>query len=169
MPDFRSDRPLDTNLLGRANDVLFHEAALLDGQDYAAWLEMWAPDALYIVPTAYESLEDYSTVLNYIHDDADMRRRRVQRLLSGSVHAMTPPSRTLRSVSQVRLLERDALRDEVRVTSSLYILVARSGTQRMIGAQVEHRLRLGSAAPIAGKICRLLDADQAQGDLTFLI
>jgi 3-phenylpropionate/cinnamic acid dioxygenase small subunit len=169
MPDSRDSRPSNADILSRANDILLREAALLDEQDYAAWLEMWTPDALYIVPTSYEPHEDYSVVLNYIHDDADMRRRRVQRLLSGGSHAMTPPPHTLRAVSLVRLLDSDAPKGEVRVSSSLFVLVCRGGMQRMIGAQVEHRLRLGSVEPIAGKVCRLLDADQAQGDLTFLI
>jgi 3-phenylpropionate/cinnamic acid dioxygenase small subunit len=163
-----TEDPSPDPMLTRVNRVLTAEAVLLDAQDYSGWLAMWDARGLYIVPTAFEPSEDYARSLNFIYDDADMRQRRVQRLESGASLAMSPPTRTVRTVSLVRLTARE--RDAVVVESSLLICASRMGIQRLLACQVEHRINLAGVAPrLLRKVVRLVDADTAQADLTFLL
>lgn len=155
-------------VLARAQTVLIQEAVLLDAQDYEGWLTMWDQHGLYIVPTDYEPVDDYARVLNFIYDDQDMRQRRVQRLVSGGSLAMSPPTRTVRTISLVRLTHLGE--DTATVASSLLLCANRLGSQRIFACQVEHQINFAGEAPLLlRKVVRLIDADTAQADLSFML
>src|SRR4051812_20186582 len=86
-------------------DFLFHEAALLDEWRLDDWVELFADDAHYIVPStdAPEGTESDSLVL--LTDDVFRIRARVTRLNSRRAHREFPWSRTRRIISNVRILE----------------------------------------------------------------
>lgn len=162
------DDPRHDRMLALAHRMVIAEAALLDAQDYAAWLALWDQRGLYIVPTQCEPAEDYARTLNFIYDDDDMRQRRVQRLLSGASLAMSPPTRTVRAISLVRLTHLD--QDTATVASSLLLCASRLGHQRLLACHVEHCISITPATPLLlRKIVRLIDADTAQTDLSFLL
>lgn len=94
---------MNIELLNRATAFVWAEADMLDHAEYAAWLDLWAPDGLYIVPIDPDT-EDFANTLNYAHDDADMRAKRVARLTSGESVSTQPRARTVRSVSRLRVL-----------------------------------------------------------------
>jgi len=90
-------------MLLSATAFVWAEADMLDHGEYAAWLDLWAPDGLYIVPIDPDT-DDFANRLNYANDDADMRAKRVARLTSGESMSTQPRARTVRSVSRLRIL-----------------------------------------------------------------
>lgn len=146
---------------------LSREAWLLDRKDYQGWIDLWHADGFYIVPATLENVEAESS-LNYIYDDQDMRRRRVQRLLSGASLTATPPTRTVRSLSRIVVLDHaDGL---ARISSSLVLIASRRAVQRVFAADVEHLLDLTGPTPlIVRKTVRLINADEPLTDISFLL
>lgn len=110
-------------LLSRADceDILYHEAALLDEWRLDEWLELFAPGATYEVPTAGAKDDVCSSeALFYIADDYDRMRYRVERLKSPMGHAEWPRSDTARIIGNVRVLGVDAAGVQVRCTYVCY-------------------------------------------------
>lgn len=97
---------MNTELLLSATAFVWAEADMLDHAEYAAWLDLWTPDGRYIVPIDAEG-EDFDNTLNYAHDDADMRSKRVARLTGGESMSTQPRARTVRNVSRLRILRQD--------------------------------------------------------------
>jgi 3-phenylpropionate/cinnamic acid dioxygenase small subunit len=97
---------MNLDLLNSATAFVWAEADMLDHAEYAAWLDLWTPDGLYIVPIDPDT-EDFANTLNYANDDADMRAKRVARLTSGESVSTQPRARTVRSVSRLRILHSD--------------------------------------------------------------
>jgi len=98
------------NLPDRAEveDFLYAEAALLDDWRLDEWFALFAPGAVYEVPTAGSPDDDDPTKsLFYIADDYVRLRERVVRLGKKEAHAEYPHSRTRRSISNVRVLGRE--------------------------------------------------------------
>lgn len=154
--------------LQAAEALLIEEARQLDSQDYRAWGEMWTEDGLYVVPSDVTT-EDFLNSLNYICDDSDMRRRRIERLLSDTTLVMTPPTRTMRMISCVRFLGPQS-DDSCRIASSLLVVASRLGQQTIFAAHVDHGIIWTPSGPrINRKIVRLINADQALTDFSFLL
>lgn len=87
-------------------DFLYAEAALLDDWRLDEWFALFAPGAVYEVPTAGAADDDDPRrSLFYIADDYVRLRERVARLGKKEAHAEYPHSRTRRSISNVRVLE----------------------------------------------------------------
>ncbi len=98
-------------------DFLYHEAALLDAWRLDEWLELFVEGATYEVPTAGAPDDaDSSESLFYIADDYFRLRHRIKRLNSKQAHSEWPRSKTLHTVTNVRILGAEA--DGVRVTSN---------------------------------------------------
>jgi p-cumate 2,3-dioxygenase beta subunit len=86
-------------------DFLFAEAALLDDWRLDDWFALFAPGAVYEVPTAGAPDDDDSgKSLFYIADDHVRLRERVARLGKRAAHAEFPHSRTRRLIGNVRIL-----------------------------------------------------------------
>ncbi|MGQ0656451.1 MAG: aromatic-ring-hydroxylating dioxygenase subunit beta [Betaproteobacteria bacterium] len=88
-----------------AEDFLYHEAALLDAWQLDEWLALLTEDATYRVPSNDRPDGDPRSALFTIADDIHRIRARVRRLQDPNAHAESPPSRTRRVVSNVRVLE----------------------------------------------------------------
>lgn len=98
---------MNIEILQSATAFVWAEGDMLDHAEYASWLDLWTTDGLYIVPIDPET-EDFANTLNYAHDDADMRAKRVTRLTGGQSVSTQPRARTVRSVSRLRVLRHDA-------------------------------------------------------------
>ena len=87
-------------------DLLFHEAELLDAWRLPEWLDLFTEDARYLVPTPglpEDASPDESLFL--INDDRLRLGGRVNRLGRRTAHAEYPHSTTLHLVSNVRVRE----------------------------------------------------------------
>ncbi len=88
-------------------DLLYQEAALLDGWRLDEWLEMLTEDVVYQVPPTDVPEGDARNTLFIISDDAPRIRSRVKQLLGKSAWAENPHSRTRRLITNVRVLGAD--------------------------------------------------------------
>jgi 3-phenylpropionate/cinnamic acid dioxygenase small subunit len=86
--------------------LLFHEAHLLDTGRYAEWLELLAPDLRYWAPArsetprAQEAAEEPERLLLFDETKASLSLR-IKRLGTGLAWSESPPTRTRRFVSNV--------------------------------------------------------------------
>ncbi len=141
------------------------EAALLDARGFDAWVDLFAADGRYWLPTQADAREDvYALAL--FDEPRDVLMLRVQRLVHPLTHVQDPPSRTHHHVSGVRLQAGDAQACEVQ--SMQWIVEQRAGLQRQFSARVLHRLRRTPAGlKIVLKRVDLIDADAAHRALPF--
>lgn len=162
-----SSRTAAAEMRLRAAAFLDLEADLLDRHAYREWLDLWAPSGCYVVPIE-RSDTDYESHLNHIYDDHDMRVKRVERLLGGHAPSATPVTRTVRSVTRIRLLECGA--DQILLSSSLHIVSYKRQVQSLIAADVRHRLGVdGDNLHVREKIVRLINSDEPLGEMSFLL
>ena len=153
-----SGGPAHAPTRAQVEDFLYAEAALLDDWRLDEWFALFAPGAVYEVPTAGAADDDDSArSLFYIADDYVRLRERVARLGKKEAHAEYPHSRTRRSISNVRLLESgDGL---TRVACNFVLHRAKSGK---VDAYFGHSLYSIDAARPDWKIAAkrvLLDMD----------
>jgi p-cumate 2,3-dioxygenase beta subunit len=130
-------------------DFLYAEAALLDDWRLDEWLALFAPGAIYEVPTAGAPDDDDSAKsLFYIADDYIRLRERVGRLNKREAHAEFPRSRLRRMVGNVRILSASAGRLEVACNL------------------VCHRAKNGKVDSYVGHVLYSLDVSRADWRIT---
>lgn len=124
-----------------AEDFLYREAELLEGNDLDAWLALFEEGGRYQVPTTDAPADaDPSKVQFFIADDWDLLNARVVRLQSRNAHAENPRSHTHRMISNVRVA---GLGD---------------GTFSVKASFLIHRLRDGRVDPYLGRYDHVLVA-----------
>jgi benzoate/toluate 1,2-dioxygenase beta subunit len=144
----------------KVEQFLYHEARLLDTQQYEAWLELFTDDATYWVPLERDQKDALETS-SIIHDDRTLLELRVKQARHPRAHARLPLARTVHQVANVMILGEDDR--EVRVASTLQVIEWRNERQRSWGALVEHRLRrTGDSFRIAHK---RVDLANSEGEL----
>lgn len=150
-----------------AAQLLWYEADLLDRKDYREWLKLWTPQSKYVVPTDRD-VQDFENTLNYVYDDAELRAKRVERLLSGYAPSENPATRTVRTVSRLRISSER--QDAIELSSALLLVAYRRQVQRVMAADVTHTLvRAASGWLIDGKVVRLIDADESLTTIGFIL
>ena len=117
---------------------VWREADMLDRGAYDEWLDLWTGDGLYIIPIEKE-VDDYATVLNYIYDDAKMRRMRVARLTSSQSMSAATAAETVRTVS--RFVETTDHGTGISLRAAQHLAEYKRGTHRMVPATIEIDLR----------------------------
>ena len=128
-------------------DFLYREAELLDDWDLDAWLELFAEDGRYIVPSTETPKAEPGTALALMDDNMVRLRARVRRLQSGRAPREYPLSRTRRFISNVRVTSYEG--DEVHVTANFLV----------------YRLRHDEALPFIGRYLYRLVPDAEHGFL----
>ena len=113
--------------------LILREARLLDEQRYGEWLELFAEDAVYWIPTRADQASPQEA-LSIIYEPKSLLALRVERLARGEMHVQSPPSRTVHHVSAVEVHG-----DETR--SSLVVAEWRAGEARWFAGRVTHKLR----------------------------
>jgi benzoate/toluate 1,2-dioxygenase beta subunit len=116
-----------------AEALILREARLLDERRFGEWLELFAADAVYWIPTQPGQASP-NEALSIVYEPKSLLAVRVERLQRGDMHVQTPPSRTLHHVSAVEVSG-----DEAR--SSLIVAEWRAGESRWFAARVLHKLR----------------------------
>jgi benzoate/toluate 1,2-dioxygenase beta subunit/2,4,5-trichlorophenoxyacetic acid oxygenase 2 len=143
-----------------ATELLYLECRCLDERDWAAWLELYAPQAVYWVPAwrdEYTQTGDPDTEISQIYHDA--RRgleERVMRVQSGKSVTALPLPRTTHFVSNIEaVFESDDLID---ARASWMPLIYNPRTERQHSNFGRYELRLqktGQPWLIARKTIRL--------------
>ena len=175
MPDsttYQSQSPslnLADGRVGRAIELIWREAALLDAKEYETWEGLYADDGIYVIPID-RTAESFDDILNIVYDDARMRRLRVERMTQGHSLAAVDAANTVRTVSRFVPL---SVTDETVSLKAGQILVAyKHGTHRLWAADNDYTVRLGPSADedrIVRKVVRLVDSDEAVPAAGFLL
>ncbi len=117
---------------------LHREARLLDERRFEEWHALFAPDGVYWVP-AREGQTDPLHEVSIFYDDPVMMAARIRRLRHPRMHAEIPPSRAVRSVTNIEVLPPgpDGL---VEARSVLLMTEFRGGAQTAYHGRVAWRL-----------------------------
>jgi benzoate/toluate 1,2-dioxygenase beta subunit len=113
--------------------LVLHEARLLDEQRYAEWLELFAEDAIYWIPTRAAQASPHEA-LSIIYEPKQLLSVRVERLSRNEMHVQSPPSRTVHHVSAVEV-------EGYEARSALIVAEWRSAETRWFAGRVHHKLR----------------------------
>lgn len=153
---------MNTALVSQVAAFLWQEADMLDHGEYAQWLESWTTDGLYIVPIDPQET-DFANTLNYAYDNAEMRAKRVARLVSGESISTSPAPRTIRSQSRFRVLADNGDVITVRCAQNLHEF--RQTVHKHYNADITYELvRTAGGFLIRRKIIRLINStDTLQG------
>jgi len=162
----------DSNIAESLPDVevtklLFLECRLLDERRYDKWMDLFAPELIYWVPMIFGPQNPKFETSIYLDD----RRRlgdRVGAILTGALHAQTPPSRTRRMLSNIE--QWNVAQDEIRVRANVVIWEHRKHETRSYpGTQEYEILRQSGKLLIRTKVVRLLNSDSPQGNYSFIL
>lgn len=128
---------------GPIDALIHHEARLLDGRDYPAWIALFTHDCHYWVPASPQMLTAADGP-SHFNDDRQLMLARTHRLLNPRAFGAEPPPRTAHVISGVAVVAETA--DSAEVVSSQIMLEWRQrggfeADQRLFGGQVTHRLR----------------------------
>src|SRR5436190_3518052 len=137
--------------------LLIHEARLLDEARFDDWLALFTPDAWYWVP-AEPGQQSPRDTISLMYDDRRLLETRVRRLSSPRIYSQEPRSRTSRIVANVTLEE--AATDHAVVRSKFMMIEFRRNEQRIFGGTYLHRLvRHDDAMRIRLKRIELVNCD----------
>ena len=151
----------------RVARLLFWEARLLDMGRHREWLGLLAEDCIYWVAATREPGDPRQQCgINF--DDRRRLTDRIALIETGAQHAQTPPSRTCRMISNIEIWQGEASILEVR--SNTIIAEYRAGRMTSYtGWQLHELVPEGDDWLIRKKVINLLDCDQPQGNVTFIL
>ncbi len=146
--------------------LLYHEAALIDQRRFAEWVELFTDDAVYCVPNATEDGEPGEDGFIILEDRAGIGER-IRRLQHPAALTQVPVPRTRHMITNVAGTE---LGDGTMfVTSNQVIYFARQGRQIQYPGTWEHTLEHGEGVwRIKRKKVFLLANDQAMSQIPVL-
>ena len=153
--------------LFRIQQFLYQEAHLLDARRYQEWLELLAEDFVYWVPSSH----DQPSLHTEVSVNFDDRRRILDRVAftsTAGAFAQTPPSRTLRSLSNVQAWRGEGTTFEA--AAGLVVWAHRRGrTTTFVGHLLMLLQPAADTFSIKMKVIQLLDCDEPQGNNTFIL
>lgn len=139
--------------------LLEREARLLDQLRYEDWLQLYAPECIYWVPSTING-GDPRREISVMFDDRRRLEDRVYRLRTGFAWSQAPASRTVRLISNVEVFATD--RDDVRMLRSNFLISEFWGDEtRVLTGWAGHRvIRDGDRWQIEAKQVNLINCDQ---------
>lgn len=153
--------------LDEATRFIWAEADKLDRLDYKPWLALWTAHGRYTIPVEHDA-DDFENQLNVAHDDAEMRKARVKRLLSGFSMSAAPPARTVRTVSRFVVTGKGESHIELR--AAMVLVEYKYERTRVLAADVTYRLlREEGGIKLDTKIVRLANCDDALHGIGYLL
>jgi benzoate/toluate 1,2-dioxygenase beta subunit len=157
---------VEVELWHRVQAFLFHEARLLDERRFGEWLELYAPDAEYWVPYAWEQ-KDPKEHVSLFYETVTLLRMRIDRLENELSPLDSPQARVNHYLSNVTV---ESAADELTARAYLLFCEYRRDEQRWFAGRSSWRLRRqGEDFRIAAKRVDLLNADQDSGHLRFAV
>jgi p-cumate 2,3-dioxygenase beta subunit len=151
-------------------DLLYHEAELLDAWKLDDWLALMTDDATYFVPPNDKPDADHRFTLFTIADDIVRLRERIIRLKDPNCHAEYPPSRTRRLITNVRVTGVDG--DTISAAANFAIhRYRRGGAHQEFVGRYRYKLRRVSGMLKIVERRAILDAEElgALGSVSFIL
>lgn len=130
---------VDRAQLRNIEDFLYREAWLLDERRFEDWGDLFTDDAHYWVPAKPEQT-GWATEVSLFLDNRKNIQARIDRLRHPRVHAQTPPSRTVHTVTNIHLAPDQPNPDELTVLSVVSMVEWRQGNHRIYHGRVRHHL-----------------------------
>ena len=154
-------------VVGPAQNLLFHEARLIDSGRFNEWLGLFTDDCLYWVPVMPGGGDPRSEV-SWAFDDRRRLTDRVYWLRTGLAFSQIPPSRTRRVIGNVEVL--DEPQTDLRfVRSNFSVHEYRAGATKLYAGWYGHVLeQISGAWRIRLKQVNLLDSEQNHENLTLI-
>lgn len=167
--EMQNDQVARHKVNDRVKEFVHLESRLLDNRNYDQWLSLFSAECLYWVPNRYELGDPRAQTGIYLDDQRRMIDR-VSLIRTGFLHAQTPPSRTLRTLTNIE--QWTAANGNVRTCMNIVIWEYRKGQLHSYPARQAYEIRndvkkLGQGS-IQLKVVQLLDCDSPQGNYTFM-
>ncbi len=148
---------------------ILKEARLLDEGAFEAWLDLYAPEGVYWMPSK-PGQTDPLNVASIIYEDHAILAIRVQRLLEARALVLTPMPRTVHIVSNIEVLSGDADSQDFEVGAAFLCTEIQGDRQRIYtGRQVHHISREGESFRIRRKRVALMNSDGVHSPMTIPI
>lgn len=137
---------------------LYAEAAMLDGREYRAWLDLWTEDCSYWMPIRRTvTLSDIDREftkrgdMSFYDDDKQALAMRVAKMESGSSWSEDPPSRTRHIVDNIRITGVNGAETTVEVAFILYRSRLNTEESMWVGRRVDTLRRVGKELKLCGR------------------
>ena len=164
----------DAPTVQEAERFLFAEARLLDERRFEEWEALFTDDAVYWLPIDPD--RDPARSVAIIYDDRKRLHERVYRLTKTPVLDQNPPSRTIRFVSNVEVVDGQVGGEAIVYCRQLITEMRPGGpgqqglnVPRLFAAHCEYRLRrVDESWRIVLKKVVLLTSDEPQYNLSFI-
>ena len=148
--------------------LLNHECRLLDDGRFEEWLDLFQEQCIYWIPSGMTAQNPAQTITWEIQD----RRRledKIARLRTGFAFSRLPPTRTRHCLSNIEI--RASGETELRVCTNLTIHTYRKGERGMLACMGGYVLQHQEDGDwlIEVKQINLIDADQTQGNISFIL
>ncbi len=150
----------------RIEAFLFLEARLMDENRYSDWLQLFADECEYWIPSNAEDIDPDKHV-SIMYCDRPMLNNHVERLVQGKAFAQSPQSRMRRIVGNVEIEEGAGF---WRVENNFIVIEVRNHIQRLHGGRSRYELiEVDGEFRIKAKKVLLVGIDEHQESVTFLI
>ena len=157
--------------------LLYHEAELLDERRYEAWLELFTDDVRYWMPMRRNVPRDApereftreGIDVNWFDEGKDTLTRRVKQILTGVHWAEEPPSRICHMVSNVQIVHASGDEATVKCRFLVYRNRVETETDLLVGKREDVLRRVDGRWRIARRMIVLDQSVLLAKNLTFFI
>lgn len=165
---YQEGPPVDPDTYSNCETLLFRESRLLDDGRLDDWLKLFVPECLYWIPSIVGG-GDPRREVSIVFDDRRRLEDRIFWLQCGFAYSQTPQSRTSRLLGNVEAFQ-GSKPASIRVRSNFVIHEFSRGKVRTLAGWYGHRLKKQNGQwKISQKMVNLIDCDQGQDNLTFLL
>lgn len=146
---------------------LYHEAHLMDENRYSDWLNLFALDARYWIPSNEED-PDPDAHVSILNLDRSGLEAYVGRLEDGKAFAQNPKSRLSRLISNVQVTGFEG--DNVQASARFLVTEVRNHAKRVHAGRSDYELmESADGMRISTKKVTLVDINEAQESISFLL
>lgn len=146
----------DPALRADAEAFLFHHARLLDAHNLVGWLDLFADQAVYWVPSDHGS--DPRRSVQVVFDDRRRLEDRIARILSGAAWSETPPNPASHTITNVEAWDEG---DRRRVAAKIAVSVLKpTGTHSFVGLLDDVHVQERGAWRVRNRRVDLINADR---------
>jgi benzoate/toluate 1,2-dioxygenase beta subunit len=143
---------------------ILREARLLDRGEFEAWLELYAPQGIYWMPSQPRQT-DALGVPSIMYEDHAILAMRVQRLLEARALVLTPMPRTTHLVSNIEVEDTDG--EDITAQAAFICVEFQGERQRMFSGRHSYQLsRQDGSFRIKMKRVDLLNCDGVHAPIT---
>lgn len=152
------------------SDFLFHEADLLDNQEFQAWGNLFAKDGIYWIPASHGQ-EDPLNQVSHVYEDALLRDVRILRFGDANAHSLQPMPSSSHLLSNIRIENWDSTVGDVVVRSRFVMAQFHRDEVTQFFGEYVHTLSVQDQQNITIKMKRvnLVNCEGMIGDIVLYI